>query len=129
MVGGGVVGGVVGRGRTGILRDTFHGDLENVLGRDMAGTILVSNGFELELHAEVPRPPGSRRQPRSAASEVGLLRSNPRCEAVLLRRRWQSVPGTTPRSPWLVDPIREHCRRFWCINGLRRGTIDDVPLG
>ena len=40
-----------------------------------------------------------------------------------------AVPETTFRSPWLVDPIREHCRRFWCINGLRRGTIDDVPLG
>lgn len=39
-----------------------------------------------------------------------------------------AVPETTPRSPWLVDPIREHCRRFWRINGLRRGTIDDVPL-
>jgi len=38
------------------------------------------------------------------------------------------VPETTPRSPWLVDPIREHCRRFWRINALRRGTIDDVPL-
>ena len=38
-----------------------------------------------------------------------------------------AVPETTPRSPWLVDPIREHCRRFWRINGLRRGTIDDVP--
>jgi hypothetical protein len=39
-----------------------------------------------------------------------------------------AVPETTFRSPWLVDPIREHCRRFWRINGLRRGTIDDVPL-
>ena len=36
----------------------------------MEGTILVSNGFELELHAEVPRTPDSRRQPRAAASEV-----------------------------------------------------------
>ena len=39
-----------------------------------------------------------------------------------------AVPETTLRSPQLVDPTREHCRRFWRINGLRRGTIDDVPL-
>ena len=39
-----------------------------------------------------------------------------------------AVPETTPRSPWLSDPIREHCRRFWRINGLRRGMVDDVPL-
>ena len=38
-----------------------------------------------------------------------------------------SVPDTTRRSPWLSDPIREHCRRFWRINDLRQGMVDDVP--
>ena len=38
-----------------------------------------------------------------------------------------AVPDRTPGSFWLVDPIREHCRRFWRINGLRQGMVDDVP--
>jgi hypothetical protein len=66
----------------------------------------------------------------------------------VLLRRWLGLiaAGTAPPSPrcvdstvaigakdnwpftlWLVDPIREHGRRFCSIDGLRWGTIDDVP--
>ena len=98
------------------------------------------------IHHTKPGGQDASPAPRSSV-RIGFLRSNSRFEAVLLRR-WLGLiaTGTAPPSPrgfdstvaigvkddwpftlWLVAPIREHGRRFWRINGLRRGTIDDVP--